>query len=43
MVVHDLAVRGISYSTVHGSLEERIDQVKAILAGRPGIREKRRD
>ena len=33
MVVHDLAVRGISHSTVHGSLEERVDQVKAIVAG----------
>jgi hypothetical protein len=33
MVVHDLAVRGISHSTVHGSLEQRVEQVKAILAG----------
>jgi HTH-type transcriptional regulator, transcriptional repressor of NAD biosynthesis genes len=31
MVLHDLAVRGISYSTVRGSLDERVEQVSALL------------
>jgi HTH-type transcriptional regulator, transcriptional repressor of NAD biosynthesis genes len=33
MVLHDLAVRGIPYETVRGSLDERVGQVKAILDG----------
>ena len=33
MVLHDLAVRGIPYTVVHGTLDERVAQVKAVLAG----------
>ncbi|MEO8693965.1 MAG: AAA family ATPase [Acidimicrobiales bacterium] len=36
MVLHDLAVRGIGYRVVSGSLDERVAQVKAILAGARG-------
>ena len=31
MVLHDLAVRGIAYTTVHGALDERVAQVMAEL------------
>lgn len=33
MVLHDLAVRNIPYHLVRGSVEERVAQVRAILAG----------
>jgi HTH-type transcriptional regulator, transcriptional repressor of NAD biosynthesis genes len=33
MVLHDLDFRGIHYTVVCGSLEERVQQVKTILAG----------
>lgn len=33
MVLHDLDSRGIYYTVVHGSLEQRISQVKTVLAG----------
>lgn len=33
MVLHDLAVRGIEFHVVRGSLDERVEQVKAVLAG----------
>lgn len=33
MVLHDLAVRGIPYDVVGGSLDERLTQVRRILAG----------
>jgi NadR type nicotinamide-nucleotide adenylyltransferase len=36
MVLHDLAVRGIDYRVVTGSVDERVAQVKAILAGEAG-------
>jgi HTH-type transcriptional regulator, transcriptional repressor of NAD biosynthesis genes len=33
MVLHDLDSRGIHYTIVHGNLEQRIEQVKTVLAG----------
>jgi HTH-type transcriptional regulator, transcriptional repressor of NAD biosynthesis genes len=33
MVLHDLDSRGIHYTVVRGSLEERVEQVKIVLAG----------
>ena len=33
LVLHDLDSRGIQYTLVHGSLEERISRVKSVLAG----------
>jgi NadR type nicotinamide-nucleotide adenylyltransferase len=36
MVLHDLAVREIDYRVVRGTLAERVEQVKAILAGGAG-------
>jgi HTH-type transcriptional regulator, transcriptional repressor of NAD biosynthesis genes len=33
MVLHDLDSRGIHYTVVRGSLEERVEQVKTILSG----------
>jgi len=33
MVLHDLAVRDIPYSTVYGTLDERVEQVKSVLSG----------
>ena len=33
MVLHDLAVRDIPYSTVYGAVDERVEQVKAVLGG----------
>ncbi len=33
MVLHDLATRRIPYHVVHGSLEERVAQVRLLLAG----------
>jgi HTH-type transcriptional regulator, transcriptional repressor of NAD biosynthesis genes len=33
MVLHDLDARGIYYTVVHGDLEQRVQQVKTILAG----------
>lgn len=35
LVMHDLDVRGIPYLVVRGGLEERVEQVKAVLEGRP--------
>jgi HTH-type transcriptional regulator, transcriptional repressor of NAD biosynthesis genes len=33
MVLHDLDSRGVYYTVVRGSLEERVEQVKTVLAG----------
>ncbi len=33
MVLHDLDSRGIHYTVVRGSLEERVEQVKTVLSG----------
>jgi len=41
MVLHDLAVRGIEYHMVSGSLDDRVAQVKAVLGGRSGAPEHR--
>jgi cytidyltransferase-like protein len=43
MVLHDLDSRGIHYTVVRGSLEERVQQVKTVLAGGviPTISEKK--
>lgn len=35
LMLHDLDCRGIEYSVVHGSLGERVEQVKRVLAGQP--------
>lgn len=35
LILHDLDCRGIEYSVVRGSLEERVEQVKRVLAGLP--------
>ncbi|WP_051303938.1 AAA family ATPase [Calidithermus chliarophilus] len=35
LVLHDLDVRGVPYTVVRGSLEQRVAQVRAVLEGRP--------
>jgi HTH-type transcriptional regulator, transcriptional repressor of NAD biosynthesis genes len=35
MVLHDLDSRGIHYALITGNLEQRVTQVKAVLAGNP--------
>lgn len=35
LVLHDLDVRGTEYRVVHGTLEQRVTQVRAVLAGEP--------
>lgn len=35
MVLHDLAVRGTPFHVVRGSIDERVVQVRAVLAGAP--------
>lgn len=40
MVLHDLAVRGIRYDIVSGSLDQRVAQVRAVLEGSTDAKEK---
>lgn len=37
MVLHDLAVRGISFHIVSGNLEQRVEEVRTILSGGPHV------
>lgn len=33
LVLHDLDVRGLEYTVVHGTLQERVERVKAVIEG----------
>ena len=35
LVLHDLDSRGLEYTVVYGALQERVEQVKAVLEGKP--------